>query len=134
MTVPILCHDRSFLITENLFWALKRIRDARHVRIIWVDVICINQQDIQERSAQVSQMVTIYNSAQTVFLAMGEASGKGAESVAALVKGFTSGPGSNVTLVSRSDPFQVYRHWYDLAELMSCPWFSRLWVVQEAGM
>ncbi|KAF2211999.1 hypothetical protein CERZMDRAFT_42088 [Cercospora zeae-maydis SCOH1-5] len=40
--------------------ALHRMRLARDERTVWIDAICINQNDIFERGAQVSIMATIY--------------------------------------------------------------------------
>ena len=39
--------------------------------MFWVDAICINQADIDERSAQVKIMKIIYESADTVFAWLG---------------------------------------------------------------
>ena len=41
-------------------------------RILWIDAICINQSDIQERNAQVRQMLDIYKSATRMVVWLGE--------------------------------------------------------------
>ena len=50
-------------ITENLSVALCHLRLKDRVRVLWVDAICINQQDLVERSQQVSLMRDIYEEA-----------------------------------------------------------------------
>jgi hypothetical protein len=48
---------------NNLWRALKHIYQTDSVRILWIDALCINQNDINERNHQVSQMGRIYESA-----------------------------------------------------------------------
>ncbi|KAH7396120.1 heterokaryon incompatibility protein-domain-containing protein, partial [Pyrenochaeta sp. MPI-SDFR-AT-0127] len=45
-------------------------------RVLWVDAICINQTDNDERSKQVAIMGEIYNRAIKVFAWLGEANGQ----------------------------------------------------------
>ena len=37
-------------VTFSLFTALQRFRDRQLPRILWVDALCINQDDLQERA------------------------------------------------------------------------------------
>lgn len=53
----------SFAITDTLHDALIYLRSPREERVLWVDQICINQKDKNERSAQVKLMQDIYSSA-----------------------------------------------------------------------
>lgn len=53
-------------ITENLYTALQHLRHDDEALILWVDALCINQADLAERSAQISQMRQIYQNAQSV--------------------------------------------------------------------
>ncbi|RPB02989.1 HET-domain-containing protein [Choiromyces venosus 120613-1] len=52
----------------NLRAALKRLRDRERPRRIWIDAICINQDNLEERGAQVSVMTQIYQGAQGVLI------------------------------------------------------------------
>ena len=58
----------SFSVTENLWTCLRKFRNHRDDNNFWVDAICINQEDSDERSSQVSQMGTIYAKAQEVVI------------------------------------------------------------------
>ncbi|TXC00850.1 hypothetical protein FocTR4_00007940 [Fusarium oxysporum f. sp. cubense] len=49
-------NDGEVQIRKNLFDALKNIRKATEDLQLWVDAICINQSDVQEKSQQVSMM------------------------------------------------------------------------------
>ena len=51
---------KTLSITQNLFEGLRRIRHPAVSRRIWIDAVCINQNDIAERSAQVAQMAEVY--------------------------------------------------------------------------
>ena len=56
----ITLNGHAFHITPNLHAALRRLRDLSHDRTLWIDQICINQADIQERNRQVDRMTLIY--------------------------------------------------------------------------
>lgn len=60
-------------VTTNLHDALRRFRLATKLRILWADSICINQQDLEERSAQVRLMPKVYSNAAKVLAWLGEA-------------------------------------------------------------
>ena len=54
-------------VTRNLDMALRRLRHAVNPRWLWVDAVCIDQSNHEEKSHQIGLMRSIYsNSAQTV--------------------------------------------------------------------
>jgi hypothetical protein len=63
-------HD--FPVTDNLHNALGRLRRKRKPRTLWVDAICINQEDVDERAKQVAMMDSIYREAACVNVWLGE--------------------------------------------------------------
>src|SRR5450432_2440442 len=70
-TLDITVQGQTIPVTEDLWWALKYLRLPNAVRVIWVDAICINQRDIEERRKQVSLMRRIYSSAFRVLVWLG---------------------------------------------------------------
>jgi hypothetical protein len=66
-------HGNRKWITQNLFEGLKRIRLCDKLLRIWIDAVCINQQDVVERSAQVAIMADIYARAEKVLAWLGNA-------------------------------------------------------------
>ncbi|KAK3718490.1 hypothetical protein LTR37_004994 [Vermiconidia calcicola] len=62
----------SINITDNLFRALRRMRGHLLSRTLWIDAVCINQDDGSEKSSQVQMMGRIYKSATTVLVWLGE--------------------------------------------------------------
>lgn len=71
--LPITCNGEQFLVTQNLDSALRHLRDEAKERILWIDAICINQNDDQERGFQVNLMKDIYRMAHAVVIWLGEA-------------------------------------------------------------
>ncbi|KAK4222864.1 heterokaryon incompatibility protein-domain-containing protein [Podospora fimiseda] len=57
--------------TENCWSMLKFLRSTRTRRAVWVDAICINQQDGMERANQVSKMGSIYRQASGLIVFLG---------------------------------------------------------------
>jgi len=62
--------NASFRITRNLYIALKALRNDRRQHL-WIDAICINQQNLQEKTHQVQLMAKIYSSAESVLVWLG---------------------------------------------------------------
>nr|RBQ85853.1 hypothetical protein FVER53263_09637 [Fusarium verticillioides] len=62
----IICDGKPLPLTESIEGALRRMRHATTQRRLWADQVCINQEDIAERSQQVSLMNAIYKGAKHV--------------------------------------------------------------------
>jgi hypothetical protein len=59
----------------NLASALQYIRDKEEEVVLWADAICINQEDLDERSKQVQfVMDEVYKDAEEVLVWLGEES------------------------------------------------------------
>ena len=59
------------MVTLNLFKALQHLRLDTAPRVLWVDAICIDQDNIPERDAQVQLMGNIYRTAGRVIVWLG---------------------------------------------------------------
>jgi hypothetical protein len=53
-------------IRKNLFSFLEVWQEESHPVTLWIDAICINQEDILERNRQVALMYKIYRTATSV--------------------------------------------------------------------
>ena len=62
----------SFAIAPVLQPALRALRRTETDRTLWIDAICINQDDMAERNAQVAMMADIYDRAMNVCVWLGE--------------------------------------------------------------
>jgi hypothetical protein len=68
----ITMNGRPIEVTQNLFEGLRRLRHPSLARRMWVDAVCINQNDTAERSSQVSRMAEIFARASEVAVWLGE--------------------------------------------------------------
>ncbi|KAI9155035.1 Heterokaryon incompatibility protein [Paramyrothecium foliicola] len=110
------------LITPNLRDGLVRLRDPHVVRTLWVDAVCIDQNDAEDKARQIPFMYRIYRMASRVVVWLGEH--KFAESTLRILDRF-----ARYELDISVEFPQVITS--QLIELAALPWFERLWVVQE---
>ncbi|KAI1267161.1 heterokaryon incompatibility protein-domain-containing protein [Xylariaceae sp. FL1019] len=62
----------SFWITKNLFVAMIHLRERYEPeQYYWMDAICLNQDDIEEKSTQIPRMMEIYHAASRVIIWLG---------------------------------------------------------------
>ncbi|KAM0806950.1 putative Heterokaryon incompatibility domain-containing protein [Seiridium cardinale] len=66
ITQPVIVDGNEMQVTTNLEAALRHLRSDQKPRTLWVDAICINQQDDREKSAQVPMMGKIFQQATSV--------------------------------------------------------------------
>lgn len=71
-TRTVYCDDKPLQVTNSLFTALKQLRHADQPRILWADAICINQQDVPEKIAQVRLMSRIYSQPTRILIWLGD--------------------------------------------------------------
>ncbi|CZR57859.1 uncharacterized protein PAC_07748 [Phialocephala subalpina] len=71
----ILIDGQPIAITENLYSGLRAIqKSSPNDILVWADALCINQDDFEERSAQILLMREIYHSAYAVRIWLGPSS------------------------------------------------------------
>jgi Heterokaryon incompatibility protein (HET) len=106
------------LQTRNCWAMLRHLRPWRGIRIVWVDAICINQNNLTERASQVAKMRAIYRDCMRVVVYLGD----------------------DLVSNSRRHPARHGLHELDhimkdseinLRTLLSRRYFSRVWVIQE---
>ncbi|KAJ5835806.1 hypothetical protein N7447_001832 [Penicillium robsamsonii] len=73
-TRNILLNGKMIPIRENLEAALRHLRRRETPRTMWIDGICIDQSNVEERTDQVKQMDTIYRNAVGVVVWIGRES------------------------------------------------------------
>ncbi|KAK4184766.1 heterokaryon incompatibility protein-domain-containing protein [Podospora australis] len=64
-------NDSQLMITSNLRTALLNIRQPNTSRRLWIDAVCIDQNNVQERNHQVSLMSEIYRTASRTLVWLG---------------------------------------------------------------
>lgn len=68
-----ICQNGCLRVTTNLLHLLLRLRASGEMGLLWIDAICINQDDIAERGQQVALMRDIYQQASMVLIWLGDA-------------------------------------------------------------
>ena len=126
--------DFSYPITPNLDAALRQCRDSNSPRTLWIDSICIDQEDKAEKDVQLNIMDVIYSGASSVIVWLGPGQNVDAtEAAMRVLRFFTRRP-----LGKGIPPWKyVPRSTHDLIraglqDMFSRKWFQRIWVVQEA--
>jgi hypothetical protein len=113
-------------VRRNLWCALEHFRyRALKTRRLWIDALCINQDDTVERSAQVPMMGSIYNLASKVLIWLGEATTDSDAAIRAFGHFYRIWRDD-----SKRDKF-LSEHGEKCVSLMERPYWSRLWIIQE---
>jgi len=116
---PADCTRRSLLATANLHAALSHLRDEFLERALWIDAICINQQDNVEKGLQVQSMARVYANATRVVVWLGDANEDGEEAIREIAEAADR---------QESNPANHRRRSKPVISLLSRPWFQRIWV------
>jgi hypothetical protein len=129
----IICNGQTVGITSNLFGALRYLRLEDSSRTLWIDAICINQSDVEERNRQIRYMYDIYNRATRVVVWLG-VDGQNSELAVQAARYLRSR--ENRHLVIRHDhEMQCLQSLEEVIEsleaLLQRPWFRRSWIRQE---
>lgn len=108
----IILDGQSYAIRPKLYEALHHLRHANDTVILWIDALCINQDDLLERSLQVPLMSKIFSQARQVLLWIG-----GGRLEAATLRLFIDKDARTQFL--------------GVATIENTSWFTRLWTMQE---
>jgi len=126
----ILVDGRIVSVTKSLETALRHLRYPDKPRTLWVDYVCINQEDILERSQQVAKMGLIYENANSVLIWLGLATLNSRIGMD-ILRYFATEKRPQFPPVWQTYPQSLVCQ--GLQDVMNRSWFERMWVVQEAG-
>ncbi|KAK3312629.1 heterokaryon incompatibility protein-domain-containing protein [Apodospora peruviana] len=142
-------------ITTNCYHALRQIQSRFGISTIWVDSICINQEDSDEKAGQIPLMQDIYSRAASVFIWLGEGNDRSDRAMAYLRHRARFGRRLPLALFAATDDGQreverrkfrrrtwqdfIYRmreyepsaEGIDLDEILDREWTHRSWTFQE---
>jgi hypothetical protein len=123
--------DQSVMVTPNLYAALSCFRQSSMSRNLWVDAICINQDDEAEKSFQVAMMADIYKGASNVIVYLSGVSEKSPTLLQFLIRE-TPAEDLNTTLerldIEKRSLLKSY------LEFLSNEWWTRIWIQQEFAL
>jgi hypothetical protein len=118
-TLPIFIDEHVLHITTNLHAALLCLRDHSLERIIWVDAICINQTDKEDKKSQIQSMVRIYSQANRVIVWLGKAEDDSNQAL------------ESIRSVAEDESTNVSNSQEAVLALLQRPWFKRVWVRKQ---
>ena len=138
----IICNGHTLEITPSLFGALQEVlKVGMGNQPLWVDAICLNQNDEDEKAVHVLQMYSIYANACQVVVWLGHADAETPEVIFQMERILRKLKEPNLQNFSRhSNSREVLSHglpadedpiWRSIGRLLHRPWFQRLWPLQE---
>ena len=150
VTSPIKLSGHDVEVTSNLHSALHDLRYDDKPRTLWVDAICINQKDLQEKGQQIQLMGSIYSKARRVLIYLGPG-GSDVEQAFDSIRLLNSkmkalhferymsrlnslGSWTRVLFdyMPSQKPLPADFNWAPVVKLLQRPWFERTWIIQEA--
>ncbi|EME41106.1 hypothetical protein DOTSEDRAFT_136367, partial [Dothistroma septosporum NZE10] len=112
----VILDGSKFSVRLNCWYALSQVRYHYPGCSLWIDSICINQSDLEEKSHQVAMMYDIFAAAAKVFACVGPHA-DGSE-----ILDRTCDGSNHASSVATDDAWSAFSR---------RPYWSRLWVVQE---
>ncbi|KIM96236.1 hypothetical protein OIDMADRAFT_133098, partial [Oidiodendron maius Zn] len=138
-TTTIFVNGQSLEIALNLSAALRHLRDGKYSLRLWADAICIDQNNVIERSEQVTLMEEIYSLAMQTIVYLGESN----EEIERIFNDMQNSPRrfrrvesqGRAAFINKVDVNEMEsdgEEWIVITtQLLTRPWFLRVWVFQE---
>jgi hypothetical protein len=123
----ITVNGKKMNITKNLWDALFYLRDVHRPQTLWVDDICIDQSNIEEKNIQIPLMSFIYSRAQEVVIWLGDHKGP-----RWIEQSTLSAWHGNWAASKAAEDWAVTKYWLYL--MTNEEYWKRCWVVQEVTM
>jgi hypothetical protein len=131
MRTTIKLCEQEYLVTTNLESALQQIRPINETRTLWVDAICINQDDIAERNSQVLLMDAIYRKSTKVLVWLGPENLE-AEGIVAFLKSMHNNKHILPCVKNLENDSSVCGSGLrSLRAILNQSWWERTWTLQE---
>jgi hypothetical protein len=129
-------------ITANAFQVISRRASYWDPKLIWIDSVCINQKDLEERSRQVQLMRELYRNASRVIAWLGEAAQPLPAIPALQVFIFLLNRHAKINYHNLGDEelkwiLQIGTKewgWRNLFDLLQNPFWRRAWIIQEIAV
>jgi hypothetical protein len=136
-SVNVSCNGKSLVVTPTVFEMLRYLDPNR---LYWLDSICINQQDADEKAIQIPLMHRIYSRAAFVVIWMGLPTVQIESFIARLPAALETVGRWNSMLDQNlkpwtqepNIPFGDAHFWQGMMQVCNHEWFDRLWTFQEA--
>ena len=98
----------NFQVTRNCYDAIVHLRGTETPRVVWIDAICIDQDNAQEKNAQVERLGAVYTRAQRTIIWLG--------------------------VYERPIPFSGRLDDVTVIWMLQRAWWTRVWIIQELSL
>jgi hypothetical protein len=125
--------NQEFYIRPNIHSFLRRLRDPHRPRKLWLDAVCIDQNNINERSHQVSLMRDIYRSCRQCVVWLDDASNRYDE----VLDLFSENPVDEEGMQDLNNLVRLLyaRNLVDaFRAVLTNPYWTRVWMIQETTL
>ncbi|KAF2468420.1 uncharacterized protein BDR25DRAFT_304884 [Lindgomyces ingoldianus] len=129
-TRRVILESVSIPVAASLHGALEALREKRETVLVWVDALCIDQQNRDERTQQVQMMTRIYSKADSVAIWLGPEADD-SNLAAALLEEVASRADSVKDVKSLISAGVGKPDFAAVVSLFERDYWRRLWVVQE---
>lgn len=122
----VLLGDQVFSTSENLYAFLENLHGNSGTSAddwLWIDQLCIDQQNVLERNHQVSQMAEIYRSASEVIVWLGSRDGE--------AKTLADGLRKNLHISTTGSGYDRRMFQQAFIQFLHCQYWFRTWILQE---
>ncbi|KAJ3477161.1 hypothetical protein NLG97_g8910 [Lecanicillium saksenae] len=133
MQTAVTVNGHTWYISDSLYNALVQVFDAPDSDAwLWVDALCVNQHEIEEKNWQVAHMHQIFSGARSVFFCLGPEEENSDDLFEFLIPWGEQAaeaemfPGLGIEYGFRVDPPSVTKN-----ALAHRPFWNRSWIIQE---
>ncbi len=135
MTETIYLNGVDVQATTNLVAALRRLRCQGH-NVIWVDALCINQNDREERALQVRRMKDIFSKAKRVLVWLGVEDENSSKALDFIEQFSLASPNheSSVQKPEENDTANKSEGLIACKIFLARPYWRRVWILQEIAV
>jgi hypothetical protein len=136
LACSITINNRLLMITKSLDVAIRFLRHDKESIVVWIDQICINQNDPAEKASQVQLMSLIYQRAWNTVIWLSDTPADDAFNAIYTIECMTQDiyhpllPSEKERLCN--PPYIEAGAFEAVERLFACPWFQRTWTIQEA--
>jgi hypothetical protein len=131
----LFCDGAVVMITANVDSLLRNMRKKTSSRYLWIDAVCLNQQDKLEKNQQIPLMGEIYHHSRKVYIWLGEST-ETTRRALVFLQAIVTLPRTGDIREAVMKTIQIYFPCGTVSpiqEFLYNAWFSRRWVLQEAA-
>ena len=139
----IICDEGYLFVPSNLVDALRILRREKDALLLWGDAACIDQSNVSERGHQVNLMGKVFAGAERVHIWLGQSNGDAEEAFGCIhdiLEIDKSVPHDSRQTIEGAKAIDAFfdnipdTRWNAFKRVITRPWFTRMWIIQEVGL